>query len=71
MHPANEVLLDALIAIVAENGEPPLDMAKQMVQDAKRYRWMKANEHSDLAMELCMEVPADDWDAAIDRAMSK
>ena len=36
------------------------------VKDAERYRWMKANEHSTLAMELCMEVPAEDWDAAID-----
>lgn len=38
-------------------------------RNAARYRWLKANEHSDLAMELCMEVPADDWDAAIDADM--
>jgi hypothetical protein len=37
---------------------------KELLDDAARYRWMKANEHSRLAMELCMEVPAEDWDAA-------
>lgn len=42
MNKANEVLLDGLIELVAENGEPPLEAAKRMVQEARRYRWLKA-----------------------------
>lgn len=38
MHPVNEKLLDALIELVAESGEPPLEAAERMVKDAKRYR---------------------------------
>jgi hypothetical protein len=41
------------------------------LRDAKRYRWIKANEHSELAAELCMEIPGEDWDAAIDAALSR
>lgn len=46
MHPANEKLLDALIELVAESGEPPLEAAERMVKDAKRYRWLRDYGHS-------------------------
>lgn len=39
-------------------------------KNAERYCWLKANEHSELATELCLEIPSEDWDAAIDAAMA-
>lgn len=41
MNPANEALLDGLIELVAQNGEPPLEAARRMVADAKRYRFLR------------------------------
>lgn len=40
----NDELLDALIQIVAPNGEPPLEGAIALRRDAGRYRWLR--EHS-------------------------
>ena len=39
----NEELLNALIEIVAPNGEPPMDGALAMRRDAYRWRWMRGN----------------------------
>lgn len=43
---------------------------RKLAKDAERYHWLKDNQNGDLAMELVMEVPDADWDAAIDKSMA-
>lgn len=75
MNEANEVLLDALIALVAENGEPPLEAARRMVQDAKRYRFLQRTTCGNTAggkgsdEECYLSLNPKDMDAAIDAAL--